>query len=147
MKHRPAPEVPPDVQKYMEIGKNNEVYAISSLVSTLLPALKMSCYNFYKVGPRFIHRKTCRNMIEVSADGMIQFPQGSNCSNREIGNTHKRIIVKVKCLYPSDESPKFPSYHIPVRHVLQVLTEMVACGSEELWLMSYTLLSTTLILV
>ena len=86
-------------------------------------------------------------MIEVSPDGMIQCPQGSNCSIREVSDTHKRIMVEVKCLYPSDEFPKFPSYHIPVRHVPQVLAVMVAYGSEELWLMSYTLLSTTLILV
>ena len=146
VEHKPAPEALHDVQKYMEFGKNNEVHAISTLVGTLLLALKPSCYNFYKVGPRFIHRKTHRNMIEVSADGMIKCPQGSNCSNREIGDKHKRIMVKVKCLYPSDEFPKFPSYHIPVRHVPQVLAEMVAYG-EELWLMSYTLLGTTLILV
>ena len=56
-------------------------------------------------------------------------------------------MVEAKCLYPSDEFPKFPSYNIPVRHVPQVLAEMVAYGSEELWLVSYTLLSTTLILV
>ena len=49
VKNRPAPQVPPDVQKYMEFGKNNEAHAISTLVSTLLPALKPSCYNFYKV--------------------------------------------------------------------------------------------------
>ena len=54
-------------------------------------------------------------------------------------------MVEAKCLYPSDEFPKFLSYHIPVRHVLQVLAEMVAYGSEELWLVSYTLLCTTLI--
>ena len=147
MKNRPAPQVPPDVQKYMEFRKNNEVHAISTLVGTILPALKSSCYNFYEVGPRFIHRQTSRNMIEVNPDGMIQCPQRSNCSNREIGNTHKRIMVEVKCLYPSDEFPKFPSYHIPVRHVPQVLAEMVACGSEEVWFVSYTLLSTTPILV
>ena len=147
MKNRPSPQVPPDVQKYMEFGKNNEVHAISTLVGTILPALKLSCYNFYQAGHRFIHRKTCRNMIEVSPDGMIQCPQGSNCSYREIGDTHKRIMVEVKCLYPSDEFLKFLSYHIPVRHVPQVLAEIVACGSEELWLMSYTLLSITLILV
>ena len=145
VKNRPAPQVPPDVQKYMEFGKNNEVHAISALVGTLLPALKSSCYKFYEVGPRFIYGKTCRDMIGY--DGMIQCPQGSNCSNRGIGDTHKRIMVKVKCLYPSDEVPKFLSYHIPVRHVPQVLAEMVADGSEELWLVSYTLLSTTVILV
>ena len=78
---------------------------------------------------------------------MIQCPQGSNCSKREIGDTHKRLMVKVKCLYSSDEMPKFPYYTIPVRHFPQVLAEMVGYGCEELWLVSYTLLSTTLILV
>ena len=144
MKNRPASQVPPDVEKYMEFGKNNKVHTISTLVSTILLALKPSCYNFYKVGPRFIHGKTHRNMIEVSPDGMIQCLQGSNCSNREIGNRHKRIMVEVKCLIPTDVFPKFLLYHIPVRHVPQVLAEMVAYDSEELWLMSYTLLSTYL---
>ena len=56
VKNRPAPQVSSDVQKYMEFGKNNEVHAISTLVGTILPALKPSCYNFYKVGPRFFVR-------------------------------------------------------------------------------------------
>ena len=147
VKKRPAPQIPIEVQKYMEFGKNNEVHVISTLVGTLLPALKPSCYNFYEVGPKFIHGKTCKHIIEVSPDGMIQCPQGSNCSKREIGDMHKRLMVEVKCLYPSDEMPKFPYYTIPVRHVPQVLAEMVGYGCEELWLVSYTLLSTTLILV
>ena len=147
VKKRPAPHIPREVQKYMEFGKNNEVHVISTLVGTLLPALKPSCYNFYEVGPKFIQGKTCKHIIEVSPDGMIQCPQGSNCSKREIGDTHKRLMVEVKCLYPSDEMPKFPYYTIPVRHVPQVLAEMVGYGCEELWLVSYTLLSTTLILV
>ena len=71
VKNRPTPQVPPEVQKYMEFGKNNKAHAISTLVSTFLPALKPSCHNFYEAGSRFIHRKICRNMIEVSPDGMI----------------------------------------------------------------------------
>ena len=71
VKKRPTPQIPIEVQKYMEFGKNNEVHAISTLVGTLLPALKPSCYNFYEVGPKFIHGKTCKHIIEVSPDGII----------------------------------------------------------------------------
>ena len=51
VKNRPAPQVPPEVQKYMEFRKNNEVHVISTLVSTLLPALKPSCYTSMKLDP------------------------------------------------------------------------------------------------
>ena len=52
---KPAPEIPEDMKKYIKFGQENEVYAISTLVGLMLPALKTKCYSFYEVGPQFIH--------------------------------------------------------------------------------------------
>ena len=47
--------------------------------------------------------------------------------------------------YPSTDFPKIPSYSLPFRHVPQVLAEMKADNAKQLWLVTYTLQSTSLI--
>ena len=82
VKKRPQPDFTNDVKKYIDFGKENEVHAISTLVGLILPALKPKCYSFYEVGPQFIHGETRPNLIEVSADGLIECPSGQTCINR-----------------------------------------------------------------
>ena len=67
----------------------------------MIPALKPKCYSFYEVGPQFIHGQTQENLIEVSADGIIECPVGPTCSNKKIADPHKHIVVEAKCMYPS----------------------------------------------
>ena len=145
VKKRPAPEIPDDVKKYIKFGQENKVHAISTLVGLMLPALKPKCYSFYEVGPQFIHGQTRENLIEVSADGVIECPVGPTCSNKKIVDPHKCIVVEAKCMYPSMEFPKFPLYFLPFRHVPQVLAKMKAYGAQQLWLVTYTVHSTMLI--
>ena len=121
------------------------MHAISTFVGLMLPALKPKCYSFYEVGPQFIHSQTQENLIGVSADGIIECPVGPTCSNKRIADPYKRIVVEAKCMYPSTDSPKFPSYSLPFRHVSQVLAEMKGYDAQQLWLVTYTVHSTTLI--
>ena len=48
-------------------------------------------------------------------------------------------------MYPSTNFPKFPLCSLPSCHVPQVLAEMKAYNAQQLWLVTYTLQSTTLI--
>ena len=123
------------------------MHAISALVSLILPALKTKCYSFYEVGPQFIQGQNRVNLIEVSADGIIECPIGPTCSNKRVPDQHKHIVVKAKCIFPSTDFPKFPLYSLPFCHVPQILAKMKAYNAQQLWLVTYTLQSTTLIKV
>ena len=48
-------------------------------------------------------------------------------------------------MYPSTDFPKFPSYSLPFCHVPQVLAKLKAYDAQQLWHVTYTLQSTTLI--
>ena len=141
VKKRPQPEFSDDVKKYINFRKENEVHAISTSVGLILPALKPKCYSFYEVGPQFIHGKTRQNLIEVSVDGIIECPNGPTCLNKRAADPHKHIVVEAKCIFPSTDFPKFPLYSLPFHHVPQIL----AHNTQQLWLVSYTVQSTTLI--
>ena len=86
-----------------------------------------------------------KNLIEVSVDGIIQCKNGDVCTREH--RERKKIAVEIKCHYPSDDFPKFPMYRLPTRYIPQMLAEMAVHGVEELWLVSYTLYSTTLSVV
>ena len=121
------------------------MHAISTLVGLILSALKTKCYSFYEVGPQFIQGQNRVNLIEVSADGIIECPTEPTCSNNRVPDQHKRIVVEAKCIYPSTDFPKFPSYSLPFCYVPQVLAEMKAYNAQQLWLITYTLQSTILV--
>ena len=145
----PKPDVTPEVQKYLDFGSKNEINAMATLMSVIMPALLPSCYTLYEVGMQFIHGRNLRNLIEVSADGLIKCRNGSNCTNVNIGvrQAHKTIVAEAKCIFPSDDFPKFPHYKLPIWHVPQCLCEIVAYNADELWLISFTIYSVTLIIV
>ena len=130
IKKRSAPEFTDEV-------KENEVHAISTLVGLILPALKTKCYSLYEVGPQFIQGQNRVNLIEVSADGIIECPIGPTCSNKRVPDQHKCIVVKTKCMYPITDFPKFPSYSLPFCHMPQVLAEMKAYNAQQLWLVTF----------
>ena len=79
---RPKQDVSPKVQRYLDFGNKNEINAIATLVSVLMPALLPECSTFYEVGLKFISGITCNNihLIEVSADGLITCNNGTKVS-------------------------------------------------------------------
>ena len=112
-----------EVKKDIQLRKENEVHAISTLVDLILPALKTKCYSFYEVGPQFIQGQNRVNLTGVSADGIIECPIGPTCSNKRVPDQHKHIVVEAKCMYPSTDFPKLPSYYLPFHHVPQVVAK------------------------
>ena len=55
VKKHPEQVISTDVQKCLDFGNENAIHAISTIVGLLLPALKLCCFSFYEVGPKFIH--------------------------------------------------------------------------------------------
>ena len=76
---------------------------------------------------------------------MLQCKNGENCN--QIYPKDRRIAVEAKCLCPSEDFPKFPQYRMPTHHVPQTLCEMAVNNVNELWLLSFTLYSMSIIVV
>ena len=144
-KGRPHKDFTPQIQRYIQFGCENEIHAISMLVGVAMPALLPLCYVFLEYGPMFIHGQNWRNLIEVSGDGMLQSKNGENCNQKHPKD--RRIAVEAKCLYPSEDFPKFPLYRMPTRHIPQTLCEMAVNNVNELWLLSFTLYGMSIIIV
>ena len=70
---RTPPPPTPELQRLFDHGKKNEVNAISTLISTVLPAMLPECFAFFEVGPKFIHSPHREQLMEVSADGFIMY--------------------------------------------------------------------------
>ena len=138
--------VSPELQKLFNHGMKNEINAIATLVATVVPAYLPACFSFYEVGPCFIHSESRRNLMEVSADGILQCSFGENCPNRNI-HGDRRIVVEIKSLIPQDHVPETLFYEVPSRYMPQLQSELKAYSCSELWLVCSTGVSATVIVV
>ena len=138
--------VSPELQKLFDHGTKIEVNAVATLVSTVVPAYLPACFSFYEVGPCFIHSEKRRNLMEVSADGILQCSFGKNCPNKEI-HGNRRIVVEIKSPVPQDNVPETLFYEVPSRYMPQLQSELKAYSCSELWLVCSTGVSATVIVV
>ena len=123
---RTPPPPTPQLQKHFDHGKKNEINAISTLISTVLPAMLPECFAFFEVGPKFIHSPQKEQLMEVSTDGFIMCANGcQDCPNYAKHGDWK-IIIEIKSPYPSEDLPENVYYEVPPRHVPQLLAEMEA---------------------
>ena len=95
VKKRPEQDISTDVQKYLDFGNENAIHAVSTIVGLLLPALKPCCFSFCEVGPKFIHGQTRKNLIEVSADGIIMCTLEDKCPNKDNFKSHRQVAVEI----------------------------------------------------
>ena len=103
-----------------------------------MPAFLPDCYRYLEVGPSFISGAEKEQLIEVSADGVVQC-MDSNCTNT---HTHaKKIIIENKCPYPTDNVP-----HEPYNYVPQIMSELAAYKASELWLVCFTVTAVSIII-
>ena len=86
---RKAPPVPSGLQKKFDHGTKNEVNATATLISTVVPAYLPACYAFYEVGPTFVNSPDNNNLLEVSADGLLQCSFSKDCPNYHIQGDRK----------------------------------------------------------
>ena len=136
-KGRPPKDFTPEVQRYIQFSCENEIHAISTLVGLAMPALlppPLLC-----VSGVWAHVNTWTKSDEFnrSGDGMLQCKNGENCNQKHPKDW--RIAVEAKCLYPSEDFPKFALYGMHTCHVPQTLCEMAVNNVDELWLLSFTL--------
>ena len=140
------PPVSRELQKMFDHGTRNEINAIATLVSTILPAYLPACFAFYEVGPCFISGESRKNILEVSADGILQCAFGENCPNADIHGP-RRIVVEIKSPVPQQNVPETIYYEVPTRYVPQIQAELKAYNCSELWLVCSTAFSASVIVV
>ena len=116
---RKPPPIPPDLQKKFDHGTKHEVNATSTLVMTVAPAFLSACYSFYEVGPAFVHTQDGKELLEVSADGVLQCSLGQNCPNYHI-HGDRRILVEFKYPVPQENVAETIFYEVPSRYMPQI---------------------------
>ena len=143
---RKHPPTPPELQKKFDYGTKNEVNATATLITTVAPAYLPACYAFYEVGPAFINSTDRKNLIEVSADGVLQCSLGKDCPNYHV-HRDRRILVEFKSPVPQENIAETNFYEVPSRYMPQVQSQLKAYICEELWFVCLTAISATVIVV
>lgn len=150
VKGRKKPQMDENAEKALKIrlqhGKVNEIHGLATLVGAILPALRPNCQRLFEVGAYFIHSPIRQHMLEVSPDGVIMCTEGNQCTHQDDEN-HKKIAVEIKCPFNEDDELNAPHYDVPQYYVAQLLAEMSALDTQELYFISWTHRSTTLNLV
>ena len=143
---RKPPPIPPELQKKFDYGSKNEVNAIATLISTVVPAYLPACYAFYEVGPTFVDSDDRPNLLEVSSDGILQCSFGHECPNYQIHGDRK-ILVEIKSPVPQENVAETIFYGVPSRYMPQVQSQLKAYICKELWLVCSTSISASVIVV
>ena len=144
---RKPPPTPPDLQKLFDHGTKNEVNAIATLISTVVPAYLPACFAFYEVGPAFIHSQGRKYLMEISADGILQCSDGTDtCPNFHL-HSDRKIMVEVKSPVPKENIAETIFYDVPTRYMLQLQVEMKAYSCNELWFVCSMAVSETVTVV
>ena len=126
------------------------------LVSVFMPALLPSCS--YTVWSWTTSSSSGRNLQEYSLDrSQCRWSYQVQTMDPTVPNAHnsrceasiiKPLLLKPNVSYPSDDFPKFPHYKLPIQLCPPMsVCRLVAYKAYELWLISFTIYSVTLIIV
>lgn len=146
IKGRPAAPFTEDVQRKIDFGVKNEINGIAGICARLLCGLEQNCMAFIEVGQFFIHGAFRDNLIEVSPDGLLECSEGDLCPSAGKCQ-NRRIAVEIKCHLNDEEELDHPRYELPWYYVCQCLLNMHVLEATELWFVSCTKKSTSLIVV
>ena len=126
------PEPNSDAQERMKHGTDNEINAVATLVTKILPV-------FF---PHMSYVEEGCVKVSLGDSNMIVSPDGS-CMDNVTHDTE--MAIEIKCPFPpSPGSYKVPVFYtIPKFYVPQILSEMYALGAEELLFVCYSSESTT----
>ena len=142
---RQPPPIPNDLQQKFDHRTKNEVNAIATLISTIIPAYLPACYAFYEVSPAFVGSEKNETLLEVSADGLVQCLSGyETCPNYQI-HSKRKIVVEIKSPTPQENVAETIFYEVPNRYVPQLLVELQAYNCAEVWLLCSMPVSASLI--
>lgn len=105
------------VKKNMEYGTNNEINAIATLVTKVLPVLH-PCLEYREEGCIPLYREDKFTMI-VSPDGSLE-------GNSEVEGKTTKMAIELKCPVSNLHT------NVPERYILQCLSEMYALQVHKL---------------
>lgn len=105
------------VKKNMEYGTNNEINAIATLVTKVLPVLH-PCLEYREEGCIPLYREDKFTMI-VSPDGSLE-------GNSEVESKTTEMAIELKCPVSNLHT------NVPERYILQCLSEMYALQVHKL---------------
>lgn len=123
------PQIPLTLLDAMKHGSENEINAVATLVSKILPSLYPE-ETYVEEG--------CEILKAGDKTFMVVSPDGSTLVDNE---TVKAI--EIKCPLPGKQFTTDVHYKVPVYYLCQLLSEMAALKCEQLLFLSYTPESTT----
>ena len=142
---RKPPPVSAALQKKFDYGTKNKINTTSTLISTIVPVYLPACYSFYEVGPAFVNSEERIKLLEVSADGVLRCSHGEKeCPNYHI-HGNRFILVEMKSPVPQENIAETIFYEVPSRYVPETQAELRAYKCTELWLVSSTPVSASVI--
>ena len=121
------PENSADLQAMFDYGTANEVTAVATFVSTVLPSFCPEGM-FYEEGC-YIEEKDGKSLLVVSPDGSIR--HCDDPSNVLFG-------IEIKCPVPDKTYTTPVHYTIPRYYIPQILSEMNALKANRLFFLSYS---------
>ncbi|XP_071172850.1 uncharacterized protein [Mytilus edulis] len=133
-KEKPAPTE--QQQMAMKHGTENEIHALATLHSKVMPAFFPNL-TYYEEGIHMITANN-KNIIGVSPDGSIR-------RSENLSGVIEDIVyaVECKCSYSSYKFNTPVYYKIPTRYICQTMLEMRSMGCQECIFLCWTEESTT----
>jgi hypothetical protein len=121
-----------ETQNRMEHGNINEINAVATLVSRVMPVYFPNCH-FVEEGCYLIPGKEVEVLGVISPDGSIRIRAPASSGEED------RIIsaVEIKCPYPNERKIAV-HYSLPEYYVCQVLAEMFALKTDNLIYITYS---------
>ena len=133
--NKKQPEFDSETQKRLQHGQINEINAVATIVSKVLPVFFPDMI-FYEEGCYALEMKTGGYTI-VSPDGSLRQSTGK-------GNV---IGIEIKCPFPDKTFTTPIHYKLPTYYVPQVLCEMAVLKADQLLFVSYSEQSTSVLKV
>ena len=121
----PKPEPPENVKKMMDHGSENELHAVATVVTKVLPVLNPDL-KFFEEG--------CYP-FEMNGVPAVVSPDGS-C--RQDFSSPTEYGIEIKCPFPGNKFATPVQYKLPKYYVPQVLSEMKALNTDKLYFVSYS---------
>ena len=125
-------DLPESVQFAMKHGTDNELNAVGTLVSQVIPVYEDVAL-FYEEGCYSLPTDRDPHLIIVSADG--------SCRKNGIPVS----AIEIKCPVPGKKYTPDVDYTIPDYYVCQILSEMTALETDHLLYVCWTPKSTTVL--
>lgn len=127
------PQISEEVNKRLKHGSENEINAVATLVSKVLPVYQ----------PKSVFREEgCETVVHNDRVLIVVSPDGSVRKTDDNGDD-AITAVEIKCPYPGKIFTTPVYYEIPWYYVCQVILEMHVLRTETLFFICYTEESTT----